>query len=176
VTINNFTKAIDNNPSIGDYFLYFGRLSKEKGLKEFIRTLGKIEKDFKFYMMAEVPSNVILIDQLIDVGIDGISIGSNDLTQLMLGIDRDSQKLAEEFDERDESVLLGIQHMIEKCRKRGVTTSICGQAPSTYPEYTEFLVKAGITSISVNPDMIISGRRLVASVERKIMLGKMLDK
>lgn len=156
----------------------------------FVRTVDELRKvkdlvaksdlfdanDFKFYMMAEVPSNIILIDQFIDVGIDGISIGSNDLTQLTLGIDRDSQRLADEFDERDEAVLVGIRHMIEKCRKRGITTSICGQAPSTYPEYTEFLVKSGITSISVNPDMIIPGRRLIASVERKIMLGKMLEK
>ncbi len=155
----------------------------------FVRTVDELRKvrnlveksglfdtrDFKFYMMAEVPSNVILIDKFIDVGIDGISIGSNDLTQLMLGIDRDSQKLASEFDERDEAVLTGIRHMIEKCRKRGVATSICGQAPSTYPEYTEFLVKSGITSISVNPDMIIPGRRLIASVERKLMLGKLLE-
>lgn len=154
----------------------------------FVRTVEELKKvrmlversglfatrDFKFYMMAEVPSNILLIDKFIDVGIDGISIGSNDLTQLVLGIDRDSQSMAGEFDERDEAVLDGIKHMITRCRARGITTSICGQAPSTYPEYTEFLVRSGITSISINPDMIISERRLIASVERKIMLQNLL--
>jgi pyruvate,water dikinase len=147
-----------------------------KKVKEIVMKSGLFEtRDFKFYMMAEVPSNVILIDRFLDVGVDGISIGSNDLTQLMLGVDRDAQGLADDFDERDDAVLSGIRHMIEKCRKRGISTSICGQAPSTYPEYTEFLIKSGITSISVNPDMIVSARRLVASVERKIMMQKMLE-
>jgi len=156
----------------------------------FVRTPGELKKvkalveksglfdtnDFKFYMMAEIPSNVIIIDKFLDVGVDGISIGSNDLTQLTLGVDRDSQKMAEEFDERDEAVEVSIRHLIEKCKARNVSVSICGQAPSVYPEYTEFLVEAGITSISVNPDMIIASRKLIASVEKKIMLRKMLEK
>lgn len=148
-----------------------------KKVKNIVEESGLLDdNDFKFYMMAEVPSNIILIDKFIDVGIDGISIGSNDLTQLMLGIDRDSQKIAEEFDERDEAVLLGIKHLIKKCKERGISVSICGQAPSTYPEYTEFLVESGITSISINPDMIIEERQLIASVERKIILKNMLEK
>lgn len=146
--------------------IHVRELTKDSGLLD--------SPDFKFWMMAEVPSNVVLIDRFIDVGIDGISIGSNDLTQLMLGIDRDNQKLAQEFDERDPAVVECIKHLIQKCRSRNVTVSICGQAPSTYPEYTEILVQAGITSISVNPDMILPARRLIASVERKIMLNKML--
>lgn len=148
-----------------------------KKVKELVAVSGLLDSnDFKLYMMAEVPSNVILIDKFLDVGVHGISIGSNDLTQLILGVDRDSQKMAEEFDERDEAVLIAIKTLIEKCRKRGVSVSICGQAPSTYPEYTEFLVEAGITSISVNPDMIVSGRKLIASCERRIMLKKMLER
>ena len=79
-------------------------------------------------------------------------------------------------DERDEAVLMSISHIIHKCRARGVSVSICGQAPSVYPEYTEFLVEAGITSISVNPDMIITARQLIASVEKKIILKKILDR
>lgn len=149
-----------------DDLVHVRELTKKSGLFD--------SSDFKFWMMAEVPSNVILIDQFLDVGVDGISIGSNDLTQLTLGVDRDSQKLAEEFDERDPAVVESIKHLIQKCRARNVTCSICGQAPSTYPEYTEILVEAGVTSISVNPDMIIPARRLIASIERKIILKKLM--
>lgn len=122
-------------------------------------------KDFKIWMMAEVPSNVLLIDEFIDTGIDGISIGSNDLTQLILGIDRDNPKLAEDFDERNEAVLIALEKLISTATKRGVTASICGQAPSVYPELTERLVKWGITSVSVSPDAIESTRELIAKLE-----------
>jgi len=122
-------------------------------------------KDFKIWMMAEVPSNVLLIDEFIDTGIDGISIGSNDLTQLILGIDRDNPKLAEDFDERDNAVLSALERLIKTATKRGVTASICGQAPSVYPEFTEKLVRWGITSVSVSPDAIESTRELIARSE-----------
>jgi pyruvate,water dikinase len=124
--------------------------------------------NFKLWMMAEVPSNVFLIDKFLDVGIDGISIGSNDLTQLILGIDRDNPKLAPEFDERNEAVLLALEKLITVSAKKGATASICGQAPSVYPELTEELVRWGITSVSVSPDMIDETRRIIAAVEAKL--------
>ena len=124
--------------------------------------------NFKLWMMAEVPSNVFLIDRFIDVGIDGISIGSNDLTQLILGIDRDNPKLAAQFNERNEAVLQAIERLIKISVNKGITSSICGQAPSVYPELTENLVRWGITSISVSPDMIDEARRLIAAAEAKL--------
>jgi pyruvate,water dikinase len=124
--------------------------------------------NFKLWMMAEVPSNVFLIDKFLDAGIDGISIGSNDLTQLILGIDRDNPKLAPEFDERNEAVLIALEKLITVSASKGVTASICGQAPSVYPELTEKLVKWGITSVSVSPDMIDETRRIIAAVETKL--------
>jgi len=126
--------------------------------------------DFKLWMMAEVPSNIILRDKFIDVGIDGISIGSNDLTQLILGIDRDNPKLAEEFDERDEAVLWALEQIIGTARERGITSSICGQAPSVYPELTDKLVGWGITSVSVSPDMIERTREIIAKAEEKLAI------
>ncbi|MCX5998765.1 MAG: phosphoenolpyruvate synthase [Chloroflexi bacterium] len=149
----------------------------------FVRTVGELahaklmieseglvrSADFKLWMMVEVPSNVILLDKFIDVGIDGISIGSNDLTQLTLGIDRDSPKLAEAFDERDEAVLWSLERVIKIAARRGITSSICGQAPSVYPELTTRLVGWGITSVSANPDMIERTRTIVAEAEKKLM-------
>jgi pyruvate,water dikinase len=138
-------------------------------IKRFIVSEGLYQfPNFKLWMMAEVPSNVFLIDKFLDVGIDGISIGSNDLTQLILGIDRDNPKLAPEFDERNEAVLLALEKLITVCAKKGATASICGQAPSVYPELTEKLVKWGITSVSVSPDMIDETRRIIAAVEAKL--------
>ena len=144
----------------------------------FVREMAEIKRffvseglyqfpNFKLWMMVEVPSNVFLIDKFIDVGIDGISIGSNDLTQLILGIDRDNSKLASEFDERDEAVLQAIETVIKVSVSKGITCSICGQAPSVYPELTENLVKWGITSVSVTPDMIDKTRRMIAAAEAK---------
>ena len=130
----------------------------------------KRSQDFKIWMMAEVPSNFILLEKFIEVGIDGISIGSNDLTQLILGIDRDSEKLADTFDERDEAVLIAVERLIKVSKSMGITSSICGQAPSFYPELTEKLVKWGITSVSVSPDMIDKTREIIAGVEKKLKL------
>ncbi len=156
----------------------------------FVRTTWEIEKaikimedeglrrskDFKVWAMAEVPSTALLADKFAEY-VDGFSIGSNDLTQLVLGADRDSNILAEMgyFDERDPAVLYAIKMLIEKAHSKGATVSICGQAPSVYPEIVEFLVEAGIDSISVNPDAVIGTRRLVASIERKVLMKK-LDK
>jgi pyruvate,water dikinase len=137
-------------------------------IKRFLVAEGLYQfPNFKLWMMVEVPSNVFLIDKFIDVGIDGISIGSNDLTQLILGIDRDNPKLAPEFDERNEAVLQAIEKVIKVSVGKGITSSVCGQAPSVYPEFTENLVKWGITSVSVSPDMIDETRRIIAAAEAK---------
>ncbi len=131
-------------------------------------------KDFKVWAMAEVPSIVFLADEFSKY-VDGFSIGSNDLTQLVLGADRDNDILGRMgyFDERDPAVLRAIQHLIRVAHEHGRTVSICGQAPSVYPEIVEFLVENGIDSISVNPDAVIPTRRLVASIERKVMMKRL---
>jgi len=142
------------------------KIMEEEGLKR--------SKDFKVWIMAEVPSVIFLADKFSEL-VDGFSIGSNDLTQLILGADRDSAILGKlgYFDERDPAVMRAIAHLIEVAHAHGRTVSICGQAPSVYPEFTEFLVRHGIDSISVNPDVVIRTRRLVASIERKIMLERL---
>ncbi len=128
----------------------------------------KRSEDFKLWMMVEVPSNIFLMEKFLEIGIDGISIGSNDLTQLILGIDRDSEKLAKTFDERNEAVLMALERAIKVSKSMGVTSSICGQAPSVYPELTEKLVEWGITSVSVSPDMIGTTREIIAKAEAKL--------
>ncbi len=122
---------------------------------------------FKLWMMVEVPSNVILLDKFIDVGIDGVSIGTNDLTMLILGIDRDNEEVTPVFDERNEAVLWALQRVIKICLKHKISSSICGQAPSVYPELTQKLVKWGITSVSVSPDMIEQTREIIYEAEKK---------
>ena len=136
------------------------KIMQEEGLRR--------SDDFKIWMMVEVPSNIILLEKFIAVGIDGISIGSNDLTQLTLGIDRDSEKLADTFDERDEAVMLSLERAIKVSNSMGITSSICGQAPSVYPELTKKLVEWGITSVSVSPDMIDRTREIIAGVEARL--------
>lgn len=131
-------------------------------------------RDFKLWMMVEVPSNVILLPQFLKLGVDGVSIGTNDLTQLILGVDRDSQAVAEEFDERNPAVVACVREVIKQCRAHNVSCSVCGQAPSVYPEFTQMLVENGVTSVSVNPDMIISTRRLIASIEKRLMINKLM--
>jgi pyruvate,water dikinase len=103
---------------------------------------------------------------------DGFSIGSNDLTQLIMGADRDSDVLGKMgyFDERNEAIERAIEHLIKAAHKKGKVVSICGQAPSVYPEFAEFLVRSGIDSISLNPDTVVSTIGQIASVEQKIML------
>src|SRR3989344_3941932 len=111
-------------------------------------------KGVKIYVMAEIPSNIILADKFLDI-FDGMSIGSNDLTQLILGIDRDNGKIAYIGDERNEAVKEMIKKVISVCKKRKKYIGICGQAPSDFPDFAEFLVKEGIESISLNPDTVI---------------------
>lgn len=139
-------------------------------VRRIVATEGLFEdKTFKFWMMVELPINVILLEDFIKVGIDGISIGSNDLTMLILGTDRDNSEVASAFDERSPAVLWAIKKAIKTCNKYGITSSICGQAPSIYEEYTDMLVQAGITSISVNPDAISRTKDLIISAEKKII-------
>jgi len=142
-------------------------------MKEIKKIIEKVnltkDKKFKLWIMVEVPSTAILIEDFIKEGIDGFSIGSNDLTQLVLGVDRDSAILGEKwFYELDPAVLWCMERVVKTCKKHGVTSSICGQAPSVYPELTKKLVKWGIDSISVNPDVVDKTRHIVAQCEKKI--------
>lgn len=131
-------------------------------------------KNFKIWIMAEVPAVVLQAEEFAEL-VDGFSIGSNDLTQLVMGADRDSGVLNNMgyFDERNDAVKIALKTIIDAANKKGITCSICGQGPSQYPELAEFLVECGITSMSVNPDTVEYTRRLVASVEQKIILKKL---
>jgi pyruvate,water dikinase len=124
---------------------------------------------FKLWMMVEVPSNVLLLDEFIDEGIDGVSIGSNDLTMLTLGVDRDNEKIANVYNELDPAVLKSLEKIVTTCRKRRISCSICGQAPSTYPNLVEMLVDWGVTSVSISPDVIEKTRVIVYEAEKKVL-------
>ena len=125
---------------------------------------------FELWIMAEVPSVLFNLERYAALGVAGISIGSNDLTQLLLGADRDSGLLAE-LDERDPAVVAYLEQLIPRARALGLATSICGQAPSVHPEYAELLVRAGIDAISVNIDVVERTRRLIDAAERRVLLG-----
>ncbi len=150
--------------------------------REVIKTMQEFglkqgENGLEVYVMCEIPSNVVLADEFADV-FDGFSIGSNDLTQLTLGLDRDSDLVSHIFDERNEAVKRLVKHVIEVAHEHEPRRKIgiCGQAPSDFPEFAEFLVECGIDSMSLNPDAIISTRLNVAKVERRIKRDVYRDK
>ena len=172
----------------------FVKVREEMGLKNaypmlpFVRTEWELKEivammegaglkrgpDMKLYLMAEVPSNIFLAD-VFSKYCDGFSIGSNDLTQLIVGADRDSQVLGNMgyFDERNPAVTRAIAHLIKVAHENGATVGICGQAPSVYPEFTEFLVREGIDTISLNPDTVAKTREIIASCEQRIILDRL---
>lgn len=133
--------------------------------------LKRGEDGLEIYMMCEIPANIIAADAFLDV-FDGFSIGSNDLTQLMLGVDRDSELVAHIFDERQQPVLDMLKLAISACKKRGKYIGICGQAPSDYPEIAEFLVREGIESMSLNPDSMLATTMHVLEVEKSMLSAK----
>ncbi|MGB8374946.1 MAG: putative PEP-binding protein, partial [Salegentibacter sp.] len=137
-----FCRTLDEGRKVVDIMAKSGLEQRENGLE--------------IYMMVEIPSNVILLEEFAEI-FDGFSIGSNDLTQLTLGIDRDSEIMAKLFDENNEAAKKTIAQAIEKANKAGKKIGLCGQAPSDWPEYASFLVKAGISSISFNPDALLQG-------------------
>lgn len=124
---------------------------------------------FKLWMMVEIPSNVILLEDFCAVGIDGVSVGSNDLTMLIMGTDRDNSEVAPEFDERNPAVLWALEKIVKTCHKHKITASICGQAASDYPDLVEKLVNWGITSVSVNPDALDHTREIVYNCEKRLV-------
>ncbi|OBI85082.1 phosphoenolpyruvate synthase [Mycobacterium sp. 1245805.9] len=128
--------------------------------------LRRGENGLQVYAMCEIPNNVILLDQFAK-RFDGFSIGSNDLTQLTLGVDRDSEIVAFDYDERDEGVKEMIRLAVEGCRRNGIHSGLCGQAPSDYPDMAEFLVRTGIDSISLNPDVVVKTTRQILELERQ---------
>ncbi len=129
--------------------------------------LRRGENGLKVYAMCEIPNNVILIDEFAK-RFDGFSIGSNDLTQLTLGVDRDSEVVAFDYDERDEGVKEMIRLAVDGCRRNGIHSGLCGQAPSDYPDMAEFLVRVGIDSMSLNPDTVVKTTRQVLDLERRL--------
>jgi pyruvate,water dikinase len=128
------------------------------------------DRDLQLWVMAEVPSVVYWLEDYAKEGIHGVSIGSNDLTQLVLGVDRDSEICAPLYDERDKAVMESIKSIVKTSQKMGITCSICGQAPSNYPDFAEKLVEWGITSVSVNPDVIDRTRHNIAAAEQRMLL------
>jgi pyruvate,water dikinase len=129
--------------------------------------LRRGEDGLELYVMCELPSNVLLAGRFAE-RFDGFSIGSNDLTQLILGVDRDTTQLSELFDERDEAVTVAIRQVIESAHEAGIKVGICGQGPSDHPDLAEFLVEAGIDSMSLNPDAVIETRRRIAELEKRL--------
>jgi len=152
-------------------------LWEAKAVLEIMRQEGlERSKDFKVWFMAETPSIAILADEFSKI-VDGFSIGSNDMTQGILMIDRDSERLGlmGYFDERDPAVERILAHLIKVAHENGCTVSICGEGPSNLPDFAEFLVRVGIDSISVNADAVVATKRLVASIERKLILEQLAE-
>ena len=179
-----------NDPSVFDLELSAIKLVRnKKGFKNlhimipFVRSVKELEEvkkliseaglhrspTLKLWMMVEIPTNVILLEDFIKAGIDGVSVGTNDLTMLMLGTDRDNDEVAEAFKETDPSVLWALQKIIKTSHEFGITSSICGQAGSS-PEILENVIKWGITSVSVSPDALLTTRKIVSEIEKRVIL------
>ena len=143
----------------------------EEGKKvlEIMRRNGLVsgEDGLEIYVMCELPVNVLLADEFLNI-FDGFSIGSNDLTQLTLGVDRDGELVSHVFDERNPAVLKMFAQAIEAAKRRGKYCGICGQGPSDYPEVAKFLVEQGITSLSLNPDTVLSTWQMVVELEKNL--------
>jgi len=150
-----FCRTVEEGKQVLEVMREFGLESSKNGLE--------------VYVMAEIPSNILLADQFADL-FDGFSIGSNDLTQLTLGIDRDSAIISDLFNERNEAVTFLIRQLIVAAHRKGVKVGLCGQAPSDYPDFARFLVSSGIDSISFNPDALIKGIENIMVAEREIPL------
>lgn len=163
--------------------VYRAGLTNLKLMIPFVRTPGEFVKvreivkiagltkypDFALWMMIEVPSNILILEEFLSTGIDGVSIGSNDLTMLILGVDRDNEQLAPNFTETDPAVLVALEKIIKTCKKFGVPCSICGQAPSVFEDLVKKLVLWGISSISVSPDAVERVRELVYQTELELV-------
>jgi pyruvate, water dikinase len=152
--------------------LPFVRTARElAACRKIVGATGLLDRaGFELWVMAEVPSVLFNLERYAELGVAGISIGSNDLTQLVLGVDRDSEVLADVFDERDPAVVAYLEQLIPRARELGLATSICGQAPSVHPEYAEILVRAGIDAVSVSVDAVDRTRRLLAAAEQRLLL------
>jgi pyruvate,water dikinase len=144
------------------------RVDEAKAVIEKMAELGlkRGENGLEIFMMCEIPNNVILIDDFAKY-FDGFSIGSNDLTQLVLGVDRDSEIVAFDYDERDAGVKEMIRQAVEGCKRNGRHSGLCGQAPSDYPEMAEYLVEIGIDSMSINPDTVLKTTLHILEVEKR---------
>jgi len=142
-------------------------------VKQIITSSGLTRSSsFKLWMMVEIPSNVILLEDFLNVGIDGVSIGSNDLTMLILGTDRDNETVASEFSELNPAVLWALEKIVKTTAKHNVTCSVCGQAPSQYPHLVEKLVDWGVTSVSVSPDAVDRTKEVIYHYEKRLGHGK----
>lgn len=137
-------------------------------IKQLIEKSGLMaNKKFKLWIMVEVPSCALNLEDFLKLGINGVSIGTNDLTMMLLGVDRDNQEVSSIYDERSPFIISVLEYIVKTCAKYNVTCSICGQAASDYPEIIEKLIESGITSVSVNPDAIERTRQLIYQLENK---------
>ncbi len=137
-------------------------------IKELMKQFGLLDfHGFKLLIMVEVPACALNLEEFIKIGIDGVSIGTNDLTMMLLGVDRDNEEVAQIYDERNPAVISLLEYIVKTCSNHNITSSICGQAASDYPEIVERLIKVGITSVSVNPDVIDRTREQIFDIEKR---------